>query len=143
MSRARKVFDITVDEEKNPITVDLVFTRTAGGSETHSFKAMSDPGAGGAFAAATLVRYDDKGKQILDLNGIMAFFDRVLMDDGAKRLRTLCDRQDLTIPLETLTEVYGYILEEQTGRPTERSSTSVDGPQATGDSSTAPLSSVG
>jgi hypothetical protein len=88
-------------------------------SETHVFTALSDAGAGGAFAVGGLIRYNERGETKVDIVAMRAFFRRVLLDPSWERLQILLDRKDTTVPMEMLGEVFEWLMENITGRPTK------------------------
>lgn len=87
--------------------------------ETHSFVALADAGAGGAFAVGGLVRYNDRGDSKVDIVAMRVFFRRVLIDESWGRMETLLDRKDTTVPMDMLGDVFNWLMETITGRPTK------------------------
>lgn len=120
------------------LEIRLEFTYEATGEEvTHSFDVLADPGAGADLALAAIVRYDRKGRQIIDLGGLMTYMERVMSAPDYKRFETLIEDPDQSIEMDYLGEVFNGLLERHTGRPTQRSQSSSAGPRRTGRSSTA------
>jgi hypothetical protein len=118
--RKVKVFDVSVAPAAETLAFALRFTIEATGqTEEHTFEAQRDAGAGGTFAISGIVRYTDRGEQIIDLNAMTSFFKRVLIPGDYDRLRDLMDRRDLTVPMDKLGEVFQWLMEEISGRPTE------------------------
>lgn len=130
-----KVFEIAFeDADTKPFA--LVFKNTTKGTtERHDFEALADTGAGGMLAVSSLIRYDPRGRQLVDLNAMLTFFERVLVEGDFDRLRELIDRRDLIISMDQLSEVFNWLLEGYTGRPTPPSSASATSRQARGRSS--------
>lgn len=140
--REVKVFQVSVQEEDDPIEFDLEFEKTDGAPEVHSFKAHSVIDAGASLAMGSLIKYDERGRQVTDLNAVTRYFEKVLLPGEYPRLSALLERDDLFIPFQLLADVMGWLVEEQSGRPTKRSKPSSAGPRSTGRGSTAKLSSA-
>ncbi len=144
--REVKVFRASVPDPENlpSIPFELEFTNWAGEVvATHRFDALANPGAGANLAVGSIVRWDSRGKQIIDLNGMMTFFDRVLTPADYSRLSMLIDDKDMLIEMDLLGDVFMWLVEEVTGRPIQRSSSSSGGQRATGAPSMASPSSAG
>lgn len=117
-----KVFEVAFEEEETRPFALLVTNKTKGREELHQFEAVGDAGAGGMLAVSSLVRYDARGRQLVDLNAMLVFFERVLVEEDFDRLKDLIDRRDITIKMEKLSEVFNWLMEEYTGRPIQPSS---------------------
>ena len=50
---------------------------------------------------------------------VLGFFDKVLLPESQTRFQTLTDSQDKIVPVETLAEIVGWLVEEYSGRPEE------------------------
>lgn len=153
--REMKIFSVSVDDQPAPYPFQLRFTRAApdgpqeypsdghdnsrkDDSEVYDFHAIGDPGSGGIFAGTALVKWDQQGRQQIDPNQLMGFFDRILPDDEAALLKELIARKDISIPLQVLVNIYEWLLEEYSGRPTRQSLRSSGGGHSTGQRSTGP-----
>ena len=128
-----KVFTVAF-EEKPTRPFALVFqNETSGQEEIHQFEAVGDAGAGGMLAVSSLIRYDSKNRQLVDLNAMLVFFERVLVEGDYDRfVEVVRDRPDLVISMEQLSEVFNWLMEEYTGRPTQPSSDSASSRQSGG-----------
>jgi len=136
--RELKVFLVSQGDLKQPIKIPIQIEYSDDREpELHEFMAVGDAGAGGMLSMMKLVRWDPKGRQIVDLTAMMSFFERVFMGDDFKRLEELVDRKDVVIPMETLGEIFNGLLEEYTGRPLEPSGPSTTSSRAIGARSTA------
>jgi hypothetical protein len=146
MPRELKVFEASVpdpaSQEMIPFAIRFNY---AGGRDPvlHEFSAYANPGACGPLAMATVVRYDARGRQNLDLNGITSFFEAIMPEEEYARWYELLGNRELRPDMDLLGVVFNWLLEEIAGRPTPRSSPSSTGPPGTGASSMATLSSVG
>jgi len=50
---------------------------------------------------------------------VLGFFDQVLTKDSLERFNVLIDSDDKIVPVETLAEIVGWLVEEYSGRPEE------------------------
>lgn len=50
---------------------------------------------------------------------VLGFFDKVLIPESLVRFNELLDSQDKIVPVETLAEIVGWLVEEYSGRPEE------------------------
>lgn len=53
---------------------------------------------------------------------MLTIFKRVMPSEEYARFEELCDDPDTVVPVETLGEIIGWLMEVYTGRPTEESS---------------------
>ena len=98
---------------KPPIPFQLTVQTADGGTETHTFTAIGNPGAGGQLAIAAFVKYREDGKQVLDLSALLRFFNRVLAsEDDYNRLYALVDRKDVTFDMDVLGGIYAALIEK-------------------------------
>jgi hypothetical protein len=88
------------------------------------------------------VRYHLDGNQIGMALQIGPFFRKNLIEEDVERFFRMLSRKDRRLSPEVLIDVMTWIIEQHTGRPTERPSGSPGGPQATGDGSRGPYSSA-
>ena len=134
---------VTVEEPEEPIIIPMEFIHVAtGDKEMFEFQAVADPGARGVLAISGMIQIVD-GRRVADLNGLLMFFREVLVDDKEyDRFYQMIERKDLVIPMDTLAEIYGALVEEYTGRPLALSNTSAAGPSSTGRTSTRSASSI-
>lgn len=51
---------------------------------------------------------------------VLGFFDKVLLPESLKRFNDLLDSTDRIVPVETLAEIVGWLVEEYSGRPEEQ-----------------------
>jgi hypothetical protein len=59
---------------------------------------------------------DDPGKSA---EMVLGFFDKVLLPESLERFNALVDSKDKIVPVETLAEIVGWLVEEYSGRPEE------------------------
>lgn len=52
-------------------------------------------------------------------NMVLGFFDKVLIPESLARFNELQESQDRIVPVETLAEIVGWLVEEYSGRPEE------------------------
>jgi hypothetical protein len=71
---------------------------------------------------------------------IFAFFESALTPDDYIRFRALVDSPERIVPMDTLSEIVGWLVEQYTERPTKRQSPSPDGQSPTGLTSEEPAS---
>lgn len=50
---------------------------------------------------------------------VLGFFEKVLLPDSLPRFNALIESQDRIVPVETLAEIVGWLVEEYSGRPEE------------------------
>lgn len=137
VSREAKVFEFAFEESETKPFVLVFRNETQGTTEQHTFEALTDTGAGGMLAVSSLIRYDPRGRQMVDLNAMLTFFERVLVEGDYERMKTLLDRRDLVISMDQLGEIFNWLVEGYGGRPTRPSSGSATSRQARGRSSKA------
>lgn len=143
MSQAVKVFRVAQGTKKDPIPFAIEFKKLDGEVVTHEFSAYGETPAGVTLLLASVVRFDARGRQRTDLNGLTAFFSAVMEPKDYARFSALLDDPELLVPIETLSEIFEYLCEQYGDRPTEQSSSSSGGGLPTGDGATEPqLSAV-
>ena len=71
---------------------------------------------------------------------ILNLFDRALMAEDRERFTELSLSDDYIIPLEKLTEIMDWLVEQYTGRPTQQPELLPDGQEITGPTPVAVLS---
>ena len=54
-------------------------------------------------------------------NAMLDIFKRVMPKDEYERFEALCDDPETVVPVETLGEIIGFLMECYSGRPTEES----------------------
>lgn len=120
-----------VDEMTYPFALE--FTYPDGRVVQHTFGAVIDRNNASAnFAIISMARRDDRGRQVTDLNGVFLFLEKVLPREDYSRLSVLIDDQSIRMNMEMLVDVFSWLCEEITGRPTMRSTPSSSGPFGTG-----------
>lgn len=121
MAREKKVFRASVRQptETDAILFDLECEDADGNVvETHEFTAFgAADDAGIGMTIVDFVRYNDQGRQVADLHAIKGLLRRVLPEAQYALFLSLLDRQDVYLQMETLGDIYQYLLEEFTGRP--------------------------
>lgn len=50
---------------------------------------------------------------------VIGFFDKVLVPESLERFTALTESKDKIVPVETLAEIVGWLVEEYSGRPEE------------------------
>lgn len=50
---------------------------------------------------------------------VIGFFDKVLVPESLERFNALVESKDKIVPVETLAEIVGWLVEEYSGRPEE------------------------
>ncbi len=145
--RELKVFRASVPDPeqvealKQPFALE--FTYPDGRTVAHTFTAIIDPDdASSNFAILAMQRIDQRGRQVVDLSSMVPFLEKCLPAEDYARLLMLLEDRGLRPRLEVFVEVFSWLVEEITGRPTMPSTRSSGGRSATGDSSTEPLSSA-
>ncbi|MGH9093841.1 MAG: hypothetical protein ACRDXE_01635 [Acidimicrobiales bacterium] len=150
--RTMKVFDVSV-KPQTLIDFAMRFTRMErdvdgrwvpipdAEPEIVEFRAIKDEQAGGTLALSTMVRWDSQNNRQYDMAAMLAFFNAVLIEGDYERLIAMIQRKDLSIHFEQIGEVFTWLTEQITGRPTRQSSGSVNGSQRTGRTSTGMRSS--
>jgi hypothetical protein len=63
---------------------------------------------------------------------ILAFMDRVLVEESRVRFKEMTDSDDYIVDMQTLSDVMEWLIEQYAGRPTEGSSDSSAGSETTG-----------
>lgn len=66
-----------------------------------------------------LVKSSDTDNPAESANMVMEFYDKVLLPESLVRFNALLDSQDKIVPVETLAEIVGWLVEEYSGRPEE------------------------
>ena len=51
---------------------------------------------------------------------VLGFFEKVLKPESLERFNALIDSEDKIVPVETLAEIVGWLVEEYSGRPEEQ-----------------------
>jgi len=51
---------------------------------------------------------------------VITFFDKVLTPESLERFNALVDSSDKSLPVDTLAEIVGWLVEEYSGRPEEQ-----------------------
>lgn len=138
MSQPVKVFTVVVDDQPlPPKPFDIQFRKKDGTEvQTHSFVAHGERPAGLTLLLGSVIRYDTRGRQGVDLNGLSAFMEKAMPPADYTRFRDLIEDPELVVPMETLGEVFEWLASEYGERPTSPSSSSTDGRRRTGGSST-------
>lgn len=104
------------------------------------FKDFGSPAAAGSSVPLTFSLYGEtfsavptiQGKTLMGLvknastddpaesaDMVIGFFDKVLLPESLARFNALTDSQDRIVPVETLAEIVGWLVEEYSGRPEE------------------------
>lgn len=50
---------------------------------------------------------------------VLSFFEKVLLKDSLEKFNALIESEDKIVPVETLAEIVGWLVEEYSGRPEE------------------------
>lgn len=113
---------------------DKGLTFTLAGEE---FETLPQIPAEALNAISTAVTTDRKGRQVFNAVDIIAFFEMVLVDrkwvedpeaedgggkweraDDVDRFKAICASKTVIVPLEKLGEIFEWVMEELTERPT-------------------------
>lgn len=124
MSRTVKTFRVKESETPpEPLPFDLEFIPADPEKEPiiESFEAFGKPPAGAQLALASVIRYGPRGRQNVDMNGMMEFFELVMATEDYERLRKLLDDPEWTIDIDLVGDIFTWLTEEYADRPTRRS----------------------
>lgn len=142
MARQVKVFKIEETEPKERLPFQVEAKRLGKDEpEIYAFEAYGEPPSAAFLKLQEFIRRDDHGDRTLDWATMLPFFKLVMPAEDFKRLRELIEDPVLLVKMETIMEIYNWVIEEYYGFPTQRSSTSSDGRSTTGTGSTEPLPS--
>ena len=65
---------------------------------------------------------------------VLDFFDTAVIPADRERFKTMLESEEYIVPMDTLTQIMDWMVEEYTGRPTEQPSPSESGQPTTGPS---------
>lgn len=51
---------------------------------------------------------------------VLGFFEKVLVPESLERFNALMDSEDKIVPVDTMAEIVGWLVEEYSGRPEEQ-----------------------
>jgi hypothetical protein len=66
-----------------------------------------------------LIKDADMDNPAESANMVLGFFDKVLVPESLERFTALTESKDKIVPVETLAEIVGWLVEEYSGRPEE------------------------
>lgn len=131
--------------DEPPIKFKLNVVNADGETEPFVFRAIREPGLGGAMAFNGITYVDTgTGRRRPDGTGLMRFFYRILEEGEYERLAEIIDRKDLKIHGPDLAKVFNALSEMYdmdafggSPRPTPPSNGSAGSPSSTGQPSRA------
>lgn len=94
---------------------------TAHGTLVEQFEAYGRAPVGATLAMSSMIRYGARGRRDIDMNGMMEFFERAMPSEDYQRMRDLFDDPKWTIDIDLVGEVFTWLTEEYSDRPTKRS----------------------
>lgn len=120
---AVKTFRVKQGEPVEPLNFELEFQPLdpEGEPRTEQFTAFGKATAGATLALASVARYDLRGRQVPDMNGMMEFFRLIMPPNDYERMRSLFEAPDWEIEMDTVGDIFSWLIEETAGRPTRRS----------------------
>lgn len=135
----RKVFRASTSTPRR-VKFALVVLDRNGNDVEHDFEM---PGRLSAGALLWLSQFapDEKGFSTADAFAIMGFFQRTMPKAEFDRFEQVVNDPESSVELQALAEVLDYVVQETTGRPTERLASSTPGQPPTGLMWTPPPSS--
>lgn len=137
----RKVFRVATADSASPIPFDVIITNAEGEERTLTFEAYGKEPADATMILSKMSRVDEEGNSVVDGAGLAKFLDKCLVGESKQRWRDMVADEEWKIEASIITEAFGFIQKEWTGRPTVRPSSSSDGPQTTSQTSTDDASS--
>lgn len=143
MSRPVKVFKVHQGPVAEAIHFEIeIAPRDGGDPVIHEFEAYGEPPPGATLRLASMVRFDHRGAQRMDLNALAPYFELVMPPVQYARFMALLEDAETLVPMETVMDVFTHLHETYSDdRPTPPSPTSSNGRRETGPSSTAELPS--
>lgn len=140
-SQPVKVFKVVRDgAELSPIPFEIQFSHAdvPGSETTMEFVVIPEAPAGMTLLLASVIRWDKRGKQSVDLNGMSAFFEAAMPPADYERFRAAIEDPKLVVPMDTLGEIFEWLAGDvYSERPTSPSRTSSGGRRRTGGTSRA------
>lgn len=124
MGRTVKTFRVAEPEEApEPYPFVLEFQPADPEAEVlvERFEAYGKAPVGATLAMSSMIRYGARGRRDIDMNGMMEFFERAMPPEDYTRLRDLFDDPKWTIDIDLVGDVFSWLTEEYSGRPTKRS----------------------
>lgn len=120
---AVKTFKVKEEEPVEPLHFELEFIPLDPEAEpkTEQFEAYGKAHGGSTLALASISRYDHRGRQVPDINGMLRYFELAMPATDYTRFRDLIDSADWQVDMDTIGDVFSWLIEEQAGRPTRRS----------------------
>lgn len=136
MARERKVFQVATADTDEPIPFAIVITNSAGETKEVEFEAYGSEPADATMILSKMSRVNSEGESVVDGAGLANFLDRILVGDSKERWRTMINDEDWKVKAEVIKDIFGYVQEQWSGRPTGPSSSSSDGRRTTSGAST-------
>jgi hypothetical protein len=120
---AVKTFRVKQGEAVEPLNFELEFQPLDPDAEprVEQFTAYGKATAGATLALASVARYDLRGRQVPDMNGMMEFFRLIMPPTDYERMRALFEDTEWEIEMDTVGDIFSWLIEETAGRPTRRS----------------------
>lgn len=136
MARQRKVFEVATADSDDPIPFAVTITNREGEKRTVEFEAYGSEPADATLVLSKMSRVNADGDSVVDGAGLAKFLDRILMPGSKERWLEMIDDDEWKVKAEVIKDIFGYVQEQWSGRPTTPSSSSADGRRTTGASST-------
>lgn len=124
MARSVKTFRVKEEEEpveNLPFEFEFIPKDPDAKPRVEQFEAYGKPPVGATLAMSSMIRYGARGRRDIDMNGMMEFFERAMPDEDYQRMRDLFDSPEWTIDIDLVGEVFTWLTEEYSDRPTKRS----------------------
>lgn len=125
---AVKTFRVQQGEPVEPLRFEIEFLPRVdedsdedASPRVEQFTAHGKATAGATLALASVARYDLRGKQVPDMNGMMEFFRLIMPNEDYERMRGLFEDPEWEVEMDTVGDIFSWLIEETAGRPTRRS----------------------
>lgn len=141
MAREPKVFQVSTADTSESIPFKIVITNRDGETRTVEFEAYGSEPADATMILSKMSRVNAEGDSVVDGAGLAKFLDRILVGESKTRWQAMIDDEDWKIKAEVIKDIFAYVQEQWSGRPTVRPSNSSDGPSTTSPNSTESASS--
>lgn len=118
MTTPRKVFAGNTVDATPPIPFEIVLTNGKGETKTMEFEAFGDAPADALLAMGKMGRVTKSGEEAVDVSGLGDWFESVLVTESAPRWRAMIEDRVWMVKGEMLGEVFQWLQEQWTDRPT-------------------------
>jgi hypothetical protein len=124
MTRMVKTFTIKEPEQPaEPIPFEFRFIPKDpdGEPKVEQFEAYGKAPVGATLAMSSMIRYGSRGTRNIDMNGMMEFFEKAMPPEDYERMRDMFDDPKWIIDIDDVGEVFTWLTEQYSDRPTRRS----------------------